>query len=66
MPKNVFRVCFIGNFSDIRKGHDLLLGAAKQLLDEGHNMEFVVIGDGEELDQYKSKYQSEKFVLWGD
>lgn len=42
-----------------------MLGAAKQLLDEDHNMEFVVIGDGEELDQYKSKYQSEKICFMG-
>lgn len=57
LSDDVFRVCFIGDFSNKRKGHDLLLAAAKQLLDEGLNMEFVVIGDGEELEQYKSAYQ---------
>ena len=55
-PDDVFRVCFIGDFSNIRKGHDLLLGAAKLLLEEGHNMEFIVVGDGKELEQYKSMY----------
>lgn len=64
-PDDVFRVCFIGDFSNIRKGHDLLLGAAKLLLEEGHNMEFIVVGDGKELEQYKSKYLCDKIWFTG-
>lgn len=62
---DVFRVCFIGDFSNIRKGHDLLLAAAKQLLSEGYNMEFVVIGDGKQLDFYKNQYQHDRIRFTG-
>ena len=62
---DVFRVCFIGDFSNIRKGHDLLLVAAKQLLSEGYNMEFVVIGDGKQLDFFKEQYQHDKIRFTG-
>ena len=62
---DVFRVCFIGDFSNIRKGHDLLLAAANQLLSEGYNMEFVVIGDGKQLDFYKEQYQHDKIKFTG-
>ena len=63
--EDVFRVCFIGDFSNIRKGHDLLLAAANQLLSEGHNMEFVVIGDGRQLDFYKEQYQHDRIRFTG-
>ena len=62
---DIFRVCFIGDFSNIRKGHDLLLAAAKQLLSEGYNMEFVVIGDGKQLDFYKDQYQHDRIRFTG-
>ena len=62
---DVFKVCFIGDFSNIRKGHDLLLAAAKQLLSEGHNMEFVLIGDGKQLDFYKEQYQHDRIRFTG-
>lgn len=62
---DVFRVCFIGDFSNIRKGHDLLLAAAIQLLGEGYNMEFVVIGDGKQLDFYKEQYQHDRIKFTG-
>lgn len=62
---DIFRVCFIGDFSNIRKGHDLLLAAASKLLSEGHNMEFVIIGDGKQLDFYKNQYQHEKIRFTG-
>lgn len=62
---DIFKVCFIGDFSNIRKGHDLLLAAAKQLLSEGLDMEFIVIGDGVELDFYKEQYQHESIRFTG-
>lgn len=61
----VFHVCFIGDFSTIRKGHDLLLEAARHLLEEGHNMEFVVIGDGKQLEYYKEQYQNDRIRFTG-
>ena len=62
---SIFRVCFIGDFSSIRKGHDLLLESAKFLLEEGCNMEFIVIGDGIQLDYYKNKYQNNRIRFTG-
>lgn len=61
----IFRICFIGDFSNIRKGHDLLLAAARQLLSEGYNMEFVLIGDGKQLDFYKNQYQHDRIRFTG-
>ena len=49
---------FIGNFSDKRKGHQLLLPAVAKLMDEGTNVELFVLGDGQELENYKSQYSS--------
>lgn len=62
---NVFRVCFIGDFSNVRKGHDLILKAASVLLNEGYNMEFIIIGDGLELEYYKRRYSSDRISFLG-
>ena len=60
-----FRIGFIGNFSDKRKGHDLLLKVLKILIEDSYNIEGIIIGDGEELDKniklYK-KYKNIKFL----
>lgn len=50
------KVLFIGNFSDKRKGHQLLLPASARLLDEGVKFELLIAGDGSELEWYQSKY----------
>lgn len=60
-----FTVGFIGNFSDRRKGHDLLLEAAAQLIKKGHLLRFEIIGDGKELEKFRSKYQNERITFHG-
>ena len=50
------RILFIGNFSDRRKGHFLLLPAAARLLDEGFKFELLLAGDGAELESCKQQY----------
>lgn len=59
------RILFIGDFSDKRKGHNVVLPAIARLLDDGYKIEFLVAGDGKELDQYKNlykKYDEIKFM----
>lgn len=52
-PGDVPKVLFIGNFSDRRKGHFILLPAVMRLLDEGHRFELLVAGGGKELQQWQ-------------
>ena len=47
------KILFIGNFSDCRKGHSLLLPAAIRLLQEGFRFELFCAGDGYELARWK-------------
>ena len=62
---SIFKVCFIGNFDDERKGHTLLLPAAKYLLGEGFNIQFIIIGSGAGFEKYKQKYQCDSIVFLG-
>lgn len=39
-----FRVCFIGGFGNLRKGQDLFLAAATELLEDTKDIYFVLIG----------------------
>lgn len=63
--KRRFRVCFIGNFDIPRKGHELLLDAAEDILKKDNNIEFVLIGGGESLDFYRLKYENNDIVFTG-
>ncbi|KAB8133672.1 glycosyltransferase family 4 protein [Gracilibacillus oryzae] len=45
-------VGFIGDFSNERKGHRILVDAVKELIDEGISIEVILIGDGEKLTTY--------------
>lgn len=47
-------ILFVGNFSDRRKGHFLLLPAAMRLLDEGYEFELLCAGGGKELEHWKN------------
>ena len=49
------KILFIGNFSDRRKGHSLLLPAAMRLLDEGYRFELLLAGDGAEMEAWKQR-----------
>lgn len=60
-----FRVCFVGNFNDARKGHDLLLAAAKRLHQEDCDIKFEIIGAGEDLERFRSQYESDSIVFHG-
>lgn len=52
----VVRILFIGDFSDSRKGHSILLPAVSKLIYEGMKINLFVAGNGRELDSYKKQY----------
>ncbi len=55
--KTVPQVLFIGDFSNCRKGHDVLLPAAAKLLDDGYLFDLYIVGDGKELNDNVVKYK---------
>lgn len=65
LPHNPFKVCFIGDFDNDRKGHDLFLKVAKKYEKLNIKIEFLLIGGGNKLDEYKSNYQSNHIVFLG-
>lgn len=60
-----FRVCFVGNFDSPRKGHQLLLDAANEILKKDTEIEFILIGGGKAMKQYKKKYENENIRFTG-
>lgn len=62
---DVVRIMFIGDFSNSRKGHSILLPAIKKLIDDGIKLELFIAGDGAEKNFYEkeySKYSAIKFL----
>ena len=51
-----FSICFIGDFSNTRKGHDIFLLAMKKLFEKKCDIEVYVIGDGILLEKEKHDY----------
>ena len=60
-----FRICFIGSFGNPRKGQDLFLAAATEILKGRKDMHFILIGGGNRLDVYKKKYESDNIMFLG-
>lgn len=58
--ERVPRILFIGGFSNIRKGHGILLPAMARLYDEGYRFVLNIAGDGKGLRYYKEKYTAYK------
>lgn len=59
-----FNICFIGDFSNTRKGHDVLLPAIKRLIDEKYKIKCHIIGDGQLLSQVKKEYIDYKSIIF--
>ena len=64
-PTNQFRVCFVGNFNDSRKGHDVLLEAARKLHEAGKDIRFEIIGAGRDMEVFRKQYESENIIFHG-
>ena len=60
-----FRICFIGGFDDSIKGQDLFLETASELLIQRMDIEFVLIGGGFKLEEYKQMYTHENIFFTG-
>lgn len=60
-----FRICFIGGFDDSIKGQDLFLETASELLIQRMDLEFVLIGGGFKLEEYKQMYTHENIFFTG-
>ena len=52
----IVRIMFIGDFSNSRKGHSILLPAMKKLIDNGIKLELLIAGDGLEKNSYEKEY----------
>ena len=52
------RLLFIGDFSNARKGHGILLPALARLIEDGCPMEAWIVGDGKEKVTYEEQYQA--------
>lgn len=61
----IVQIVFVGQFSDCRKGHHILLPAVKRLIDNGYPISLWVAGGGKKLNEYQEQYQSEKIVFLG-
>lgn len=59
-----FRICFIGNFNDNRKGHDILLEVAAEII-KVYNIAFDIIGGGVGLEYYRDNYRDERIIFHG-
>ena len=62
---NKFIVCFIGGFGNPRKGQDLFLLAALEILNNRNDALFILVGGGPNLDDYKNKYKSDNIIFLG-
>lgn len=60
-----FRVCFIGNFNDERKGHRILLEAARMLQNKSYDIEWEIIGAGHAMETFRDMYENEKIKFHG-
>lgn len=61
---DITRIMFIGDFSNSRKGHSILLPAVARLIDEGLKVELYIAGDGIEETRYKEKYAAYPSIIF--
>ena len=61
----VFRICFIGNFNDRRKGHEVFLPVAKEITQSYDHVYVDVIGAGKELEKYRALYETDRICFYG-
>lgn len=60
-----FRIGFVGNFKDRRKGHDLLLNVARKITEERQDVGFDIIGGGGDYEKYRRTYESGQIRFYG-
>ena len=62
---SVFRISFIGNFNDRRKGHEVFLPAVKDIVEQYDRVCVDVIGAGKELEKFQNMYESDRIRFHG-
>ena len=60
-----FRICYIGGFDRFIKGYDIILEVASELLKERDDLEFIFVGGGRALNEYRQKYSSDNILFTG-
>ena len=63
--ENKLKVYFIGGFDNPRKGQDVFLDTAEQILKERQDISFHLIGGGAGLEEYKRKYSCQDIQFLG-
>lgn len=61
---SALKVLFIGDFSNERKGHGILLPAISKLMEEFDDIVLYVAGDGAQLEEYKKKYKKYSKIIF--
>ena len=64
ISKEKFNICFIGDFSSNRKGHDIFLSAVDKLMKDKLNVRAYLIGDGLKLDEVKKQYSKNNDIVF--
>lgn len=62
---NRYRVCFIGGFTDKRKGQDFFLELSNEIITVNEDIEFLMIGGGVHLDMYKKRFDHPQIKFLG-
>lgn len=60
-----FKICYIGGFDRFIKGYDIILEVAHELVRERNDLEFILVGGGKKLNEYKQKYSSNDILFTG-
>lgn len=64
IDSQLFKICCIGDFDNLRKGHDIFLEVAKRMQDVPNTV-FYIVGGGESFDYYKLRYSYDNIIFTG-
>ena len=62
--ENEFKICFVGDFDNLRKGQDIMLEAARRL-SGGNDIHFYIVGGGDNLNEFKKAYPEKNITFTG-
>lgn len=59
-----FKICFVGDFDNLRKGQDIMLEAARRLRND-EDIHTYIVGGGDSLDEFKKAYPDKNITFTG-
>ncbi len=59
-----FKICFIGDFDNLRKGQDIMLETARRFRDD-NEIHFYIVGGGDSLNEFKKAYPDRNITFTG-